>query len=254
MMNIIKFILISFLWACAKDNNEDFKPKACLGQVEVLPNDLSCERWDSIYLNMVYCIVYDAGKFNLDDESKEFMPQFCEVPGKLLTYKNKFGDTILLEVLSKKYYTSIRASEYIMNCTNDSLQKSAYCYRYEAIDISLESIDHTLHISVEISLQPDYDDPLSGKVSDYIYILRRISQHSFVPEFYAVITRRNSSHSNDNNFEFYNSLQINNSTYYNVLSYNYSWSPGSLYKYYYNKQYGLIAFKDSLGMYWNLIR
>lgn len=248
IISVVTIILVVI--ACNQDNetlsNQD---KNCLGLPEETPYYSSCENVDSFYF-MYYCDISKFGTIKLETNSKQFISLFCEDIGKILTFQNDNGNKIQFELIYKIYNKDHVIVPTNQKCLNDSTKRVAFCTDIDEVLISLRSIDKSTKLNICLKPEFDYRNISTPTYGDFLYIERFYVNKYINTEFYAVISPRTLSYSIYYNQINYDSLKLGSKFYKNVITNDKTGNPKPSMNYYYNKESGLIGFKDTLDQLW----
>jgi hypothetical protein len=158
-----------------------------------------------------------------------------------------------MEVYAKNYAKSNAARNTFIPCDNDSTKFITACYGNEYAQFNIKSADSKIDLIIRLRTSLGTEDPLSGKVADYIEILQRTANNSFVQEFFIMVNERNIGFSQEPNQENFGTIELLGESFENVLSSDISVYPDPKpFKYYYNQIIGLVAFQDSQGVLWRI--
>lgn len=198
-----------------------------------------------------FCDVEFLGKYQLEESSKLFQPQYCEAIGNKITYKNDKGTLLDLAVYQKGYGETNVIHNSFVPCAGDTNKYKGYCIDYQQLWISLRSDQTGLDISMYVLTAPDYDNAAAKHVGDFLKITRKKSANAFWQDFYAVINRRSLSYDKTELQEYYPEIELLGRKFTEVISNDISlFVDPKPYKYYFNKEVGLIGFVDSAGVLW----
>ena len=184
------FLFFSFLmfYACSDDEMQTpLNELSCLGDASTPISQIDCE---SFPLNPQICEVVQVGDYTLADESRKFLPQFCREIGSREIYVNTNGDKIELEVTLKNFINSYSVRNTFMPCENDSTKYIGACIGLELALLKMVSLDSTIELMLQLQSRLSNNDPLSGKVADFVQITRASGNNTFVLDFSAVVNER----------------------------------------------------------------
>lgn len=117
--------------------------------------------------------------------------------------------------------------------------------------MTLESESPIIRLRIELSTNPENGPEYNGMYRDELSILRLDSNGVYFYDFSAIVNKRTFIYDAFPNQEFLPNILLNGNNYINVLSYEHKFNFPS-FKFYYNKEIGLIAFKDKVGTIWTL--
>ena len=246
---VLAAILISIL-AC-KDDEPIIPVTDCIGEVETSFGVIPCGE-NSGASDDYLCEIISFGTFALTEESKAYMPQYCIDAGGQISFENVSGQQIIFDVIRKRYHTSNSTHNTFRPCESDSTKHIGYCVDNERLAITLESTDPPLELTISMRTIPDINTTEIGNIGDMLEISRRTGDNSFVLEFSAVVSQRTLSYAAAYNQEFLDVVEIVGQSFQDVFRNDITNHVGDPFQYYYNEEYGLLAFTDSEGVTWRL--
>lgn len=254
----LSLILIS---SCNKENieleqvaeeNKDFIPEncsqyfGCIDIPDVIESLGSCE--DEIGVNLSWCDIIPFGSFSLEETSKEYLPQFCNEVESTFKYKNINGDSILFKMICKQFYRhlGIHSSGNSCEIGNGSI---GYCVDTETARLTIKSDTPEIELLITLTTIPDTRDTIIGNIGDQL----RISRKNAPIEFFAIIDNRTLSYDKVIPYEErFDSIELNNNLYFDVISNSTTEWEAPRFKYYYNRETGLIGFTDTEENTWTI--
>ena len=249
-------LLIIFVCSCNKGSEElpeyeNLLTRSC-SEYQGCPsvptgigNTESCD--ESKERNSIWCNVISFGSYELEETSKEYLPQFCNEVESVFKYRNLNGDSILFNTTCKKYLRHWSTFGTKFNCANDE-RTIGYCVDTESARLTIESDDPSIELLIKLTTIPDVYDTDIGNVGDELTIW-----NSSTLEFSAIVNKRTLSYDKVTDYEErYDSLELNSTVYYEVISNKPSEWGNPRFKYYYNKAIGLIGFTDNNGITWTI--
>ena len=253
MNKLFCYLSLLLFVACSKINEEPSIPKGnCIKDLKYPFQQTSC--LDILNIpSMYFCEIFHIDEFHLDEPSKEYMPQFCLNIGDEIKYKNESGKIIEFRVSRKEFTKEINTYNTNQKCNSDSAKTIGYCFEVEDVSQILTSSDNNLVFGIRLCTMPENDFPYKGRFGDVLHISRYIGDNRYIIEFNAEISKRTFSFDTYSLQEFYNVLNINGEEYTNILSIDVTKYQSPSFKYYYNKEIGLVAFKDTLGTIWSIV-
>lgn len=249
--NLFLFLSISLFISCSDDEDATpFFELSCLGTPIEPNNSMVC---DSIILSPQQCDVVHVGDYTLAEESRSYLNQYCMEVGDKMLYINENGDKLYLDVYSKNFAKTNAARNTFIPCDNDTTTFITACYGNEYAQLNIKSADSKIDLLIRLRTSLSTEDPLSGKVADYIEILQRTANNSFVQEFSIIVNQRDIGFSQEPNQENLGMIELLGESFDNVLSSDISVYPDPKpFKYYYTQRFGLVAFQDSEGVLWRI--
>jgi len=251
-MKILKHLLfftILFSFACKKERNPipnpisepfflDSSPKV---GVPLLPVG-SCET-PELLLSDRYCEVIQGGEqYLLTDVTKYWVPQYQFDLGTKFRYKNEAGQTLELNLTNKDNLLVKRIVEF-ESCSENSTQRRGTCNEVELFYIVLENEAKGVKLYVEMGM---YLQTFAS--SDPEFVQGRIIASTFTPDgptdsYILWDEEFDESGSLFMITDFEEESILLNRTFQKVLSKG---------PYFYNKEFGLIAFRDEFNELWVL--
>jgi hypothetical protein len=217
----------------------------CLGEVDNT-EPVICE--DTIPGNK-FCELRHVGAYTLSDQSKSYLPMYCEAVGSTVTYTNGLGNDQVFTITSKGYSLSKALVVQQMECPGDSTKTSMDCIENESAFIMLQSEQNNFEIS--LTTLPDTQEPLLDNVGDFLRIRREEVPNLFVLEWTSITDRRSLSYDMEPCNKFYPEIELNGTTFMDVVGFE-EQENCAHYRYYINQDYGLVGFSRSDGILWSL--
>jgi hypothetical protein len=251
MKNFIIVLFAFFCIQCSKDDNTIANTINCIGVADLPLGGIPiCNNSGTM---MYLCDVFNVGSYTFDPSSKKYMPLFCKNIGSNLIYRNHAGEEItfvLKDKLNKKYVTTYNTFQL---CQFDSMRSIGYCIISDRVSYNFWAESIGLELEIILKTIPDIYSTKVGYIGDILEIRRKKDPSSYFVDFSSVVNQRSLSYAKTYNQEFYSSIEILGKTYQNVMSNDILHFSGPIYKYYYNNDIGLLAFRDTTGITWKLI-
>ncbi len=251
MKSYFYLLLLAVFFSCSDDDPETSNLSQrlmCLeDERDILLPEPEC---DNLSTSAFFCELIEVGEFDLLDSSKEFMPYACEDTGTTYTYQNPEGDLLTLEQTA---FSFIKTSSTLLindSCENDTINNKGLCIIGENIFVSLRSDISPLQIQIRLKVLPDFDISNLGGVGDFLEITRKTGQNAFRRDIQLLLDQRTLNFEPSPLQEFYDTIILNGQEFNNVFSQDISVITSPTYKYYYNKESGLVGFEDLFGVIW----
>jgi hypothetical protein len=162
----------------------------------------------------------------------------------MIEYENQDGEIISFELSDKGYYNTHSFMNRGLICEADSTEVILDCMDHEMAYVRLESQEHSFLISLQTMANKLNSD--ATQLGDYLVISREEVADYFVDEARFIVDQRSLDHSLSNCTSFYDFIELNGKSYQNVLGPDLNdGCPG--YRYYVDKEHGLLAFSRSGG-------
>jgi len=248
MKKIIIVIISLYFLSCEKEPEVPLSPYNC-SLALINPTFLSSCQTASPFIFMYYCQLTHIGDYNFTDSTKLFIPQYCEDINKIFTFEDGSGAKINLEIVSKSYIRTY-ATQALDHCINDTTKWVGYCINTEYANIMLKSINSDRNFNIELHTRLAKNRPVPSEIADLLDISRMTGLNNYTVEFSSIISQRTYSISKLDRQEFYSSIILHGRKYLNVMSNDISNWPYPSFKYYYNKEFGLLAFIDLNKILW----
>jgi hypothetical protein len=246
---LILILIIHLISACCKNpDNLGSTSAECLNEAK-----------DTSHLGLFqgqfpsfYCDVQHKANLLLEESSKDFLPQFCQELGEVLTYKNINGQSIVFTIKAKSFLNNFAITSRD-KCYDDSTKSIGYSFFEEKGFITFESDVPKIKLYLELNAFPENGWNYDGKFGDMLSILRldTTTSGSYYNDFTAIVNKRTLSYETNTRQEFYDSIVLKGKNYENVLS-CIPHPIGNYLKFYYTKEIGLIGFEDKDGIVWTL--
>lgn len=239
-------LFATVVFSCKKkDEPEPGNP--CVGGVETPVFITSCDNFpDTKY----FCSIEFVGKFQLEESSKAYQPQYCEPIGKSIRYRNEKGETIELKIDDKTYQKSNAIYSAAFPCPGDSTKTVGYCIDFERLQVGLREQTDKLDLTISVETKPDMRNPGPGRAGDFL-VITRTKNNILYSDANFVLNKRTLSYEEDFNQVHLNQVELLGKTYTDVLTNDITFFANPKpYKYYFNKGTGLIGFVDSDGVLW----
>ena len=222
----------------------------CTGKSDPPPFNLDCS--DFVNGSIIFCKTTHAGDFELDEQSKRYMPQYCKQLNDVVEFRNANGDAFVFNVLEKTH----RQQHVIYNtgetCPDDTSKYFGICIGSELLRLTLRSDTPALTLTLELDTKPDVLDNSNGKVGDYLSVFRWSSPNSYYVDLETVVSQQTLPYENLPLYEFYPELILLGRNFKDVISRDISLFANKPYKIYVNQEFGLIGFEDKAGVLWVL--
>lgn len=233
------------IFSCGKD---DEPAAACFEEPRVNDASTTCENFTT---PTWACTTEAIGVFTLDENSKSFLPFFCNENKNIFNYRNESGATKVFDVDQRTYLRNIVAYDSGQPCTNDNTKNTAYCIDYEEANIRMISTDG-ISITTSVYTRPDFVNQSGNNAGDFLQIAR-IVNGNFIVDFLAVVSQKSLTFEETPEQEFYSSIDLVGTTFNDVISIDISnSSTRGTFKYYYTKDQGIVGFVDGSGTVWSL--
>lgn len=252
MKNTIILLITIIFFQCSKDNDTLLQPINCISTADLPLGGLPI--CDNAGTMMYLCEVYSVGNYTLDPSSKKYMPLFCKEIGSNFIYQNNIGEEIIFTLKHKENKKYAITYNTFQKCQLDSMKTIGYCIISDQVSYNLKAESIGLELMINLKTVPDINLTKIGYVGDILEILRKKEPSSYFVDFSSVVTQRSLSFTNKFNQEFYANIEILGTNYNNVVSNDVSQYSTPIYKYYYNNEIGLLAFRDTSGITWKLIK
>lgn len=241
-----KYLILLTLFVTVGCNEEALSPaNDCLGEVEY-SEEAACQIDDP---EAKFCEIREVGKFVLTDESKSFFPLYCEAIGTSVVFTNGLGDDQVFTLEEKAYVEEVEMFVQDILCEDDSEKRILDCIEHEKAYILLSSEQNTFELS--LTTIPDRVQPDLGNVGDFFRIKREEVPGFFVEEWLSVVDQRSLSYAMEPCTQFYADMELNGNSFKDVTGFEEQGDCAN-YRYYINKDYGLVAFSRSDGVLWSL--
>lgn len=251
MKNTIIGLILILFFQCSKEDNTIVNSINCIGAADLPIGGLPiCDNSGTM---MYLCEVYSVGNYTLDPSSKSFLPLFCKEIGSNLVYQNTAGKMMNFILMQKQNNKIAVTYNTFHVCQSDSLRSIGYCIINDQVSYNLKAESNGLELMITLKTIPDIYLTKVGYIGDVLEILRKKAPNGYSLDFSSVVNQRSLSYSKNYNQEFFPSLEILGTNYKNVISNDVSHYSIPIYKYYYNNEIGLIAFRDTAGIIWKLI-
>lgn len=247
MNKIFIFCLFAALFFSCKKKDDPEPGNPCAGFVETPVFMTSCDNFpDTKY----FCSIEFVGNFQLEESSKAYQPQYCEPVGKSIRYRNEKGEAIELKIDDKAYQKSNVVYSTVSTCPGDSTKTVGYCIDFEQLQVGLREPTDKLDLTISILTKPDLRNPGPGNAGDFLVITRQKNNNLF-SEASFVLNKRTLSYEEDFNQAHLDQIELLGKTYTDVLTNDITlFANPKPYKYYFNKETGLIGFVNSDGVLW----
>ncbi|MCG8330766.1 MAG: hypothetical protein MI974_23920 [Chitinophagales bacterium] len=204
-------------------------------------------------LDDYHCEIIEIGADSLGDESRSYLPQYCLMVKDTLRYENNSGELTIYTVTEKLNLRTFSLQNSFIECNSDSSETIAYCSKIDLAELRLKSINKNISLKINISNILDNTSPELGLSGDKLSICRGGTIGSFcTEEFYSIINQKDLTYDQSEREERINKIELNGVQYNDVIS-NINNNPISNgFKYYYNRQIGLIAYLDENGELWTI--
>ncbi|MBK8966001.1 MAG: hypothetical protein IPM36_04855 [Lewinellaceae bacterium] len=243
-------LFLTLTISCKKEPTPETSFFDCTGKSDPPAVILDCSGF--INGSLLFCKTTHVGDFELDEQSKRFMPQYCKQLNDVLEFQHANGESFVFKVLEKTY----RQQHLIYNtgetCPDDTSNYSGVCIGSEVLRLTMRSDTPALTLTIELATKPDVLDKTNGKVGDYLSVFRWTSATSYYVDFEAVASQRTLPYATLPLHEFYPELTLLGKTYKNVISRDISLFSNKPYKIYVNQEVGLIGFENKPGNLWVL--
>lgn len=244
-------LLFALLFSCKKTERASEPAFAdCTGKSDPPAGILDCS--DFIYGSLLFCETTHVGDFELDQQSKRYMPQYCKQLNSVLEFENANGESFLFKVFEKTFQQQHIIYNTGETCPDDTSKYSGVCIGSEVLRLTLRSDTPALTLTIQLTTEPDVLDLTNGKVGDYLSIFRWTSANSYYIDLETVVNQRTLPYENLPLHEFYPELMLLGRKFKNVISRDVALFSNKPFKFYVNQEVGLIGFEDKAGVLWVL--
>ena len=187
----------------------------------------------------------DLGMINLVPDSKKFVWFLCPDVNNII-YEDSLGTRIELMVVNKRHTleNAKRFSYSVLNC-----QEFKYEYIHESIEIILKNEELDIQLKIELTPNGVTQDLYDGlEISKTNYFDSRLFWYNTVLFAYLNVRRTNLRIVR---YIYSSELEIQGTIFYDV-----HWNDGRFnvpMEIYYNRECGLIAFRDDFGRLWKIV-
>jgi hypothetical protein len=254
-------LLILLISSCCKEEiNEEMEEEeetpiesiSCYEDLKV--SEYSCENYineqDSIYCEPEY-----LGSYVFDDLIKNTAKVYCIDNVNTLKFQNSTSEIIEFNI-KKFYYLSARYfNPTSWPCPSDTTRKLSYCFEQEKYSIWLESEEPSLFFTITIETQPIFVGSNKGKYYDQILIWKQTSPTNHTRQTNIVFGNGNSEYDykNVSGQEYYESIELNDILYFDVISEDLSNHANLPTKFYISRENGIVGFLTPEGELYNLL-
>lgn len=125
-----------------------------------------------------------VGKFNLSEESKSMISEYCYEIGEEITFKNFFNDTKRTFVVTKKFYGYTKyKTKTIERCKDDKNKKISACADIQMVNVELECKEVNLKFHLElINFIYAVFTPKHDKFAEKLKIGRKNKRGKIIPD------------------------------------------------------------------------
>ena len=191
-----------------------------------------------------YCIYINMGDLNLSEKSKEYMPQYCMNVGSNVIFNSSRNEDLIFSITEKSHERHRLFGNYLGNCGEIGL-----CFTPEIASIVIYSESLNLELEMKLTYALDEVDQNGEKFGNElsIHLINSLTSSSKV--FGVIVDPGTHSHGSYNNQLYFESIDLNNNTYSEVLSQSVE---NGEYKFYCNKDFGLFGIEFPNGELWTL--
>lgn len=247
MNKIFIFCLLATVVFSCKNKNDVEPGNPCVGAVETPSFHLTCSDDRS---GEPFCEVEFIGDFRLEESSKAYQAQYCEPVGKIVRYKNVNGEVIELKIEEKSYQKSNAIYGVVPGCMGDSSKPVGYCIDFERLEIKMKSDSAGLDLTLSVQTRPDLQNPGQRRVGDILVVTRRLGNNAFAVVSF-VVNKRTLGYEEEFNQEHLDQIVLLGKSYSDLITNDITlFTDPKPYKYYFNKEVGMIGFVDQTGVLW----
>ena len=188
------------------------------------------------------------GHYELSEWSESRFADFYLTKGDTISFYSvdSVQNFVVETIFENDPSTGFLSIETNKSCKCDPTNFLRYCLMGTARYVRYLSVEDSTEFLLTLSTKPDARQEIIGAIADVLTITRDADYNTH--EFYAVIDKRTSSLTEPN--EIYDSITLNNQVYTDVISYeSFIFSP-IVYKFYYEPEFGLLAFRDGNNVLW----
>lgn len=246
----LTLLLLSFIvLSCNKmDVEKESNVLNCIGEINDLETE-TCET-DSITSEGI-CDFHYIGSYTLPDESIQYLPQYCCELNTLIEYKNSEGEIIEFKLTDKDYLrkkSGYKASDW---CEDGSLRRKGICLSHDEVFIEMHAVDLALELLICVKTVPDVSYLEDPKIGDILEVYKNDPHRTGDFDFLSIINQRTLNNGKFSLEEHFENIELNGETFNDVIS-NKVPEYYDKFRYYFNKDKGMIGFEDDDGVLWTI--
>lgn len=244
---IIVICLTALLFSCSKEEMSQPEDRLqCYGTASkpfLLPD---C---DSLTTNSeFFCELQPLGEFAISDDSKNFLPYYCNSIGDVFEFKSASGEKKSLVLTQKQYRQTQSIHNLFEECSSVEDKYIGYCLFTDLVIIELTDPESERIVEVQLKVaatrNPSTDEIV---ISDNLSLLQETEEFFRLIEFSAYLENGEINNDLANVSLFSESIQLAGVEFNDVISRSPILNINSEREYYFNSGHGIIGFISSEG-------
>jgi hypothetical protein len=248
-LTIMLLFALLFTISCADDEVENAKNTALICNMEDIAEDLTKNCSEIIFDTTRYCdLIRIEETFELTVEERKWMPYYCMDINDKIYFVDSLGNETYF-VLRKKGRNLV--TDYLYGydrCIVSESSKRIYCVNYENVLTTVYS--ELLNQELSVTLFVEFPRPSGLPIETGVNLKIRGNNTNHL---FACVEERNLGYVPPGNLKFYNELELFGEKFYEVHSMTNTWQ-SSFIPMYYNKEYGIVGFRDQNKKLWKVKR
>lgn len=248
-LTIMLTFALMFTISCADDevsHTKNIFPDCVIeGMTVDATQDCSIATLDST----IFCeLVSVVGMFELSVEERKWMPYYCLDINDKIYFVDSLGNETYFVLRNKNRNLAIGFPNGFDKCNESESQTRLYCVNYESIwtRVYSELLDQELSLKLSV----EFDRPFKLPLETGVILEIRTGNTNHLTAFVEVGDLNNVEASN---LIFYDELELLGEKFYDVHFRFNPWQSSSI-PMYYNKEYGIVGFRDRTNKLWKVKR
>jgi len=252
------FVLIS---SCGKQEiNEEMEEEetpieSSICHVDIDVNENTCANYSND-MDSIYCEPEYLGSFTFDDVIKNIANFYCIDSTSTIQFQNTSNEIVEFHIKNFSYSSDRSINWTNVPCPSDATKYTMFCGEQEQYSIVLESKDTAFQFTIRIQTLPILSGESKGKYYDRAYIYKDKALTAIDLQSKLVIGNGDSQldYKNVSGQEYYESIELNNIEYFDVVSQDISNATPIRIKFYVSREKGIVGFLTPEGELYNLMQ
>jgi hypothetical protein len=248
-LSIMVLIAMMFTISCADNDVEQTKNKFVNCVVEGMAVDATQDCSIATLDTSIFCEIVSVDSiFELTVEERKWMPYYCLDINDKIYFVDSLGNETYFLLRNKNRNLATGFPNGFDKCTESESKTRLYCVNYENIfsRVYSELLDQELFLKLSV----EFDRPFKLPLETGAILEIRTGNTNHLTAF---VDPGDLNNVHASNLIFYDEIELLGEKFYNVHTSINSWQSSSI-PMYYNKEFGIVGFRDQTKKLWKVKR